>query len=444
MESWLSAAVPAFFAIFAATALAALLGARRAARRAASARAVAPDRPWAWRADWARGRADAEGAETPAVAWTAAVLWNAIAAGLAWAALRGGLARDPRLLVVAMFPAAGIGLLAWAIRATLRRKRYGRTFVRLDAVPAPLGGALRGAIVARLPVRRPHRVHLTLSCVNRVTSGTGKSRSTFEHVRWQDDRDVGESELSAGPGGAADVPFSFDLPRDLPPTDGADPANAIRWLLRARTDVPGVDLDDVYEVPVFVTADSPTPEAWAARARTAERAAPLLRPTRPTVGVSPSRGGGTAFEFRAGRNPAAASGATGVAVVVGATAAFLVRQGAPVPLSVAFAAFALLFAAIAVHLWFTRATVVVEGGRLASVSRTLGVRRTRAWSRDDVRAVRCRIGMQTGQGARGVPFYDVVVTDVAGRDAVVGSGLRDRHEAEWIAQEVRRALPLAG
>ena len=43
-----------------------------------------------------------------------------------------------------LFPLVGIGLLVWAIRATLRYRRYGISLLELTTLPAPVGHALEG------------------------------------------------------------------------------------------------------------------------------------------------------------------------------------------------------------------------------------------------------------------------------------------------------------
>ena len=46
--------------------------------------------------------------------------------------------------MVLLFPAVGIGLLGWALRATLRYRRYGISRLELTTLPAPVGHALDG------------------------------------------------------------------------------------------------------------------------------------------------------------------------------------------------------------------------------------------------------------------------------------------------------------
>jgi hypothetical protein len=160
------------------------------------------------------------------------------------------------ILFIAIFPLIGIGALIWAIRQTVRLIRFGKTFVQLQTLPASLGRSLKGSIEARLPYPLPDGINLALSCVNRVTTGGGKNQSTFDYIRWQGKKELGPETIMAGPSGST-IPVDFDVPRDMPPSNTSNPSNEILWLLRAEADVPGVDFDETYEVPVFETQESP-------------------------------------------------------------------------------------------------------------------------------------------------------------------------------------------
>ncbi len=396
--------------------------------------------PWTQRRDWAQGCAEGEGGGSLARAWLAVVLWNGVTFPCAWWVIRGDAGRDPARFLVLILPGAGVLLLAWVLRASLRRARFGRTFLRLDAVPVPLGRTLRGTIEAPLPGGPVDGVHLTLACVNRITSGSGRSRSSFEHIRWQDDHLVGTGQLARGPRGATLIPVSFDVPRDLRPTDRSDSRNTIRWLLRAQASLRGLDFDELYEVPVFETPES-TLVAAPSAATPAAPTWPIAAPRRRTIPVSTTPSGGTAYDFGAGRNPGMALGTTLFALAFAAIEWFLIEQRAPSIFRIAFGAAVVILAWGALRLWFLRSRVVVEVDRLGVEWSTLRIRRRRSWPREALRSVRCRIGAQSGQGARGVPYYDVVVGDASGKDHVVGSGLRDHHEAEWIVADPESLAP---
>ena len=115
-------------------------------------------------------------------------------------------------LLLALFPLIGLGLLSWAILQTLRRMRFGKTSLQLQTLPAPLGRSLKGTIEVKLPYPLPHGINLALTCINRVTTGSGKNQSTFDHIRWQEKKTLGSEQIMAGPAGstipAAESPMS--------------------------------------------------------------------------------------------------------------------------------------------------------------------------------------------------------------------------------------------
>jgi hypothetical protein len=45
-----------------------------------------------------------------------------------------------------LFPAVGAGLLVWAVRATLRWRKFGSSTFEMTTLPGVIGGPLRGTI----------------------------------------------------------------------------------------------------------------------------------------------------------------------------------------------------------------------------------------------------------------------------------------------------------
>ena len=80
-------------------------------------------------------------------------------------------------------------------------------------------------------------------------SGSGKNRRRSERVVWQTD------------GAAHTVPrlghtrleILFDVDDGLPPSDPQEESAWHLWRLHVEADLPGVDFDRVFEIPVFPT-----------------------------------------------------------------------------------------------------------------------------------------------------------------------------------------------
>jgi hypothetical protein len=100
--------------------------------------------------------------------------------------------------------------------------------------------------------------------------------------------------MTPGPTGCI-VPVLFHIPGDVAETDIRNLDNAIQWKLDIRADIPGIDYNAQFDVPVFRTKDSsasPEPEPNAVTAPVTSR-----------VRIQPNTSGGTEFIFPAARNP---------------------------------------------------------------------------------------------------------------------------------------------
>ena len=80
-----------------------------------------------------------------------------------------------------------------ALRSTLRRERYGTTYLEFNSLPFSPGKRVSGQIQLRLPTSIPHGVDLQLSCVRRIITGSGKEQTTNEIVLWQGEANVPQS-----------------------------------------------------------------------------------------------------------------------------------------------------------------------------------------------------------------------------------------------------------
>jgi hypothetical protein len=106
--------------------LIALAAGRRRLVDAEGRQAGHPDAPWLWRADWASGVVTDSSRTEMWTAWVFAALWNLISLPGGVLGVRAATREGNRLALIAlMFPLIGMGLLAWAVRTTLRYRRYG-------------------------------------------------------------------------------------------------------------------------------------------------------------------------------------------------------------------------------------------------------------------------------------------------------------------------------
>jgi hypothetical protein len=399
-----------------------------------AARTRHPEAPWLWRADWAAGRIEDGSRATVIAAWFFACFWNLVSLPGAFLAVRQALDEQSygRLFVL-IFPAVGVGLLIWAIRATIRFRRFGISRFDLEAVPASPGGVLRGTVVVPAPLEVREGLRVTLTCLRRVRRGSGKNRSTSERVLWQEEQRVTAVRSRSATGMTTSVPVAFQLPSDVEPCDRSNPRDQVIWRLRVSADVPGVDYASAFDVPVFrggepdqgaVQPSTPTPPAE-----------PFVQPATSRVRVTRNRRG-TEIIFPAARNPGVSAGITVFVAVWLAAVWATVHFGAPLFFQAIFAAFGLLLVWAALSSWLGVSRVTVGDGTVTVAKGLLAPLRERRLAAAEVAEVRTRIGMQAGE----TPYYDLVLVRKNGRRVPAGRGIRDKREAEWLADTLREAL----
>jgi hypothetical protein len=431
---WGQAGYGAIFAlVFGGVGFGGLVGLAAGRRRLIQAEALKarnPDAPWLWRADWAQGRITDSSRTEMWTAWAFTAFWNLVSFPGAvlggWHAVQAG----NRLAWLAfLFPAVGVGLLAWAVRATLRYRRYGTSRLDLSTLPGAVGHVLEGTVRTPSDIRPAGGFQVSLSCIRRETTGTGKSRSTTERVLWQEER--------RSMGGAGGLPVAFAIPHDASPCDASDPDNRVLWRLRVTGDVPGVDYAASFEVPVFRTSatDAPLTDEDRAVAAATQVPADYRQPAGSRIRVS-ATARGTEISFPPGRNPAFAAGITVfTAIWIGAIVLTLVLH-APILFPIVFGAFGVVLVYLMLDAWLGVTRVMVGEGKVTVATGWLSPRRERTLRASEVAGVSARIGSQSGT----TPYYDIAIETTAGNRIPAGGTVRDKREAEWLAATILKAL----
>jgi hypothetical protein len=410
--------------------IAAVLAGRRKVEAAAAREAAHPDEPWLWREDWAARRITDDSRRQMWFAWIFTALWNLVSFPSAFLAVRAALNEGNRAALVALlFPIVGVGLLVWALRATLRYRRFGVSQLDLATVPAAVGHSLEGTLRTPAGLRPAEGFRVALSCIRRVTTGSGRDRSTSESVLWQDERML--------PGTGAGVPVAFAIPADAAPYDALHGSDGTLWRLEASAEVPGVDYAARFDVPVFRTAASDQPRTAAELAVAAQSAVPAdyRQPAGSRIEVSSTRRG-TEIYFPRARNPGMAVGLTCFLALWAAATWGAVALGAPIIFPLVFGAFGLLLVVMVLDQWLGVTRVTAGDGAVTVVSGWITPRRERVLRAGEIADVTIRIGSQSG----GTPYYDLTIVTTAGKRVGAGGGVRDKREAEWLAGVIRGAV----
>lgn len=403
-------------------------------RRDQRRRAEHPGQPWLWRDDWAQGRTVSKIKSETIGAWVFAVVWNLVSLPVLFFVPQEA-AKNPVAYIGLLFPVAGVFLLVRAIRQSLALHRFGKTTFEMASVPGVIGGELKGIIQVRLPDVPQQGLQLRLTCVHRVTTGSGDDQSTNESILWREDALVPAAQLYASPSGTS-IPVSFRIPWESEPTETRSSRDQIVWLMEAQAAVPGVDYHDVFEVPVFRTSQTPPerPEVPAIREATVPRPAEL------TVLITPTPAG-VEYYFPAARNKGFAAWSTVFLMIFGGAAFFLAYFHVPLIFPIAFGFFSLLLLYATVQMWLGTTRVGISSSELLVQDGLLGGGKIRRFAFAELASIGSKIASQQG-GATGTAYYDIAVRLQNGRKVTLARTIRNKQEVDWLIGEMQRLTGL--
>jgi len=349
--------------------------------------------------------------------WIFALLWCGVSSTVLFL-VPGELAKGDRIaLVTLIFPFVGLLLLALATHQTLKLARFHRSVLQIDATPVEMGGRLQGRVVLRKSsevLAQAKTILAQLSCYSR----TGSGRSSSESILCRNESEITGASLQRISGGFA-IPISIDVPMDGQVTN----TTSIVWRLNVSADVPGVDYDSTFVVPVSGTAAEPF------------RAAPVA-PRAPAVMsvVERKTADGLEIVFPPFRAKGMAITVLFFTLVLIGVLAIIIIFHAPLIFPAVFGLFAFILLWITLDLFFGKSAVRIAAENVHISTWFVGSRSERDYPAGDVDDVRLRIGAQSG----GDVYYQIEAVLKGGDTVVVGRYLRDKREAEWIASEIRQ------
>jgi len=410
----------------------------RGQAREAALRAAHPDEPWKWRDDWATGRVRSLEKGTAWFLWGFATLWNLISTPLLIFLPAEIIKKENyAALLGLLFPLVGIGLIVAAVRKTIQRRRYGDCLFLMDRVPGILGGEVGGTILIPRGLPAAETLTMRLSCIHRERRGSGKQSSTNEDVLWQTEQSV--VRLSPpGEDKAQGASARFRIPYDASPTGEMDENNSVFWKLEADAAVPGVDFSTGFEIPVFKTlASSPQVTEERLCSEDVSAAAPAIQPGNHTgITVVPSAGGGTEFVLKPCGGLSGMLAAMAIFFVFAGIAVLLSYAGAPFIFPLVFGMVALLIVFLLVFGAFGESRIVVEQGLVCVRNSVFGIMMGRRVPCSSITKISVKGEAQAGK--RG--YYSVTFTQGDGKSISPLQFLRERRQADWLAEEVRKAM----
>jgi hypothetical protein len=404
---------------------------------------VFPDSPWRLNDDWQSATIASSARRSMWFAWGFAALWNLISAPLPFVLYSEVVEKDNTIALVGLlFPLVGIGLLWWAISRTLEWRRFGSVPLQLDPFPGSLGGHVGGTIDVELPYDPQVQFRITLTSIHSYLSGSGEDRRRSESAKWQDTQ---VAHVTSGSKGTR-LSFRFDVPADLAESDADQSTDAYNlWRLNLKAELPGVDIDRDYEIPVYAAARKSSGlsefSIRAAKSAQADMDTQLVQKL-----FSLERGlAGKTMRFPMGRNLGSGIGGSLFGGIFAAIGGFLWVSAGHVLMSVVFGLVGTVILLGSLYFIFNSLEITQSGDSLRTVRRILGIPvKRQEMRRRDFERFRKDSSMTTQSGGKHVVHYTLYAVGADGQELVVGEGFRGASQVEAAAQFIARELGLTG
>lgn len=412
-----------------------------------------PQEPWRWKKEWDTGVIHSHGKAKMIGMLVFACFWNLVSLPVVIIALWEEIPKGNYVALIALlFPAVGLGLAAVAVYFVLQWRRYGDTVFQMASVPGVLGGRLHGLIRIPRIILPENEVSITLDCIRRRTSGSGKNRSTHESILWQFEKSLPKNGLFQESCATA-IPIDIPIPVDQPGSDESDSNNELIWRLRAKAEVPGVDYSASFDVPVFQTADSDATMTTSAlnagiittvvdedgqeityyEPADAAQTGDALR--RAGLRMEPCVGGGIGIVFPMLRQPGLAVGMLLFLVIWGGAIGVMVHLDAPLLFPIVFGLFFVLLLLFAIDLWVGKSRVEITHSGVRIQGGPFGIGAVRQLSFDAIDAIDMKNTMQSGNKM----YYTVFLKTRAGKKVNVAGRLQQK-EARAVMDALRTAI----
>ena len=239
---------------------------------------------WHLRKGWGTSTIRSEAKRGLIAIWGFAIVWNAISSPVLFAFPKELARSNYAVLIGLLFPLVGLYLLYQALRATNEYRRFGVVLFEMDPYPGGIGGNVGGRIVlSRLDYATAtapsSKLSVRLECVYSYVSGSGDNRSRSESIKWVEE---GVPQIE-GAGQGVTLGFRFTVPDNLPEADVEQSGNYHFWRLNVTGDIPGVDLNRQFNIPVYSTGETSRSASHDLSAQAAEHRQQASEATRQSI-----------------------------------------------------------------------------------------------------------------------------------------------------------------
>jgi len=349
-----------------------------------------PDREWQADKKWRTNRLQCSNKGLMWFTIVFAAIWNLVSIPIAF--IVPGEVFDKHnyiALVGLLFPLIGIGLIVWAIRSVSKWRKFGRSIFVMDPFPAHPGGIVHGILELQSPLHT-QALQVRLSCIRKVTTGSGKNRRTKETFLWQDEQTIAITSRQNN------VEFSFRLNQDAALSDNSDSSDQLLWRIDCSADVPGVDFSTNFEVPVITgQADEQTLLAAQRLVEQQTKQAKLTDEWKQTGAQLNHQSGYPNYLFAAGRNKGLSASLGSFGLLFAAIGAAIGHYGEAWFIGGVFVLFGLLMLWGTVYFLFNSSAFIVKPDRIQVTSGIL-FKKQRTYPVFSIQSIALKAGSRMG------------------------------------------------
>lgn len=345
-----------------------------------------------------------------------------------------------------IFPLMGIHTLIYGLMHLGRQRKFKGSYLEVAENQVSLGAEFSGALIIPNPAFRDlarSEFLFTLNNLNERVTGSGKNRSRWLGVIWQE-KAIKKAEFD---GRGLRVPFSFMIPSDCSKTDVSNRADKIFWKFEAHASLPGLDYFGEFSFDVQKTER--TNEAL--KANNMPGSADLVRRLLPldlkdTV-IQSEAGPYKTLRFKRLRaRPVnfafAMFGFLCLAVSLGMSFALL-RSSSWfelffLPFILVFGGVGFFLEAFMIYAMFTSRVLNIKATGVLLRKNFFGMRFESEISWDQIQEIALKTS--SSQGTR--VWYDIKLKIKNGSSKTIASQIENKIEAEWIRQQILEANPL--